>query len=511
MHSFRRLDWLDRICLSLIVALFVLSYYHTFLELIRYWASNDTYSYGFAVPLLSGILIWLKREEIAQVAVSPSIGLGTIVTAGGLMMLLVGRVSSTNLLEEISLVVTICGLTLLLFGLKMFGVLAFPLAYLFAMVPFWDYLTSRLQPYFQEYSAAVAVGLVRFLGVPVLRDGVIIALPNMNLQVAEACSGINYLLAVFCLGIPLTYLFVKSWPKRVFIVSMAVLIAQISNGLRVAVVCLFVYYGIRGPNGDIHGPFALFRTLLISGIGFLALLGLISHFADADRISLYLRAGEGKRRSTSSVLPRLQPLSVLLAVLMLSSFVGFQDSHQVTPVPLKRDLRTFPESIGGWRSRNASSFSSALDLVTFDERFSRNYKAPDGTELNLFLGYFLSQEQGRELAGYEIRNVLSGRERSAYTFPSRGGRRVNDFLTTVGGDTFYVMYWYVFDGAVVSEDYEAKLHTAWSSIVHGTTNGGIVVVTVKERKQEPIDVARLRVRDFIENFEIASKDYLPSR
>ena len=57
-------------------------------------------------------------------------------------------------------------------------------------------------------------------------------------------------------------------------------IALVSNGLRVAVVSSFAYLGIRGPNGDIHGPFALFRSLLISGIGFAAMFGLVFWLSD---------------------------------------------------------------------------------------------------------------------------------------------------------------------------------------------------------------------------------------
>ena len=269
-----------RIGVFLVGSLFVAAYYETFVRLIAFWASNDMYSYAFMVPLISALLIWVKKEELARVPVTSSLLFGTGLAGVGLSLLLVGRVSGTNLLEEASLVVSIGGLALLLFGRRMFSRLFFPITYLFAMIPFWESLTSQLHPYFQLYSASFGVASLRLFGIPVYKDGFLIQLPNINLEVAEACSGVNYLIAVLCIGVPLTYLYITSWSRRIFIVLMAVVIALLSNGVRVAIVALLAYYGIRGADGDVHGPLALFRSLLISGIGYMALFALIHLFAD---------------------------------------------------------------------------------------------------------------------------------------------------------------------------------------------------------------------------------------
>jgi exosortase len=270
----------QKIGVFLVGALFFAAYYPTFVRLVGYWAANDMYSYAFMVPLISGLLIWAQKEELTRVPVTSSLVLGTSLTAAGLFLLLVGRITETNLLEEASLVVSIGGLALLLLGRHMFLQLLFPIAYLFAMIPFWESLTSRIHPYFQLYSASFGVTALRLFGIPVYNEGFLIQLPNITLEVAEACSGINYLIAVLCIGIPLTYRYITSWPRRVFIVLMAVVIALLSNGLRVAIVSLLAYYEIRGADGDIHGPFALFRSLLISGIGYVALFALIHLFSD---------------------------------------------------------------------------------------------------------------------------------------------------------------------------------------------------------------------------------------
>ena len=254
--------------MAIVATLLGIAYLPTCIKLTQYWATNDMYSYGFAIAPISALMVWAKRGELDDVDWAPNYWFGGALCASGLLMLLAGRAASINLLEEMSLVVTIAGLALLLLGTQAFRILWFPLAYLVAMIPFWEFLTNGLQPYFQLYSATVGVTVLRSFGVPVLREGFLIQLPNATLEVAEACSGINYLISVYCVGIPLTALFVRSWPRRILIMVMTAIIALGSNGLRVAVVSAFAYLGVRGPNGDIHGPFALFRSLLISGIGF---------------------------------------------------------------------------------------------------------------------------------------------------------------------------------------------------------------------------------------------------
>ena len=478
------------------------------MKLVQYWTLNDMYSYAFVVPFISALLVWAKRPELERTPAAPSLAIGSAVLAIGLLMVVVGRVSSTNLVEEMSLVVTVCGLTLLLFGTRVFGVLSFPIGYLIAMVPFWEYLTNRLHPPFQIYSATVGVELLKTAGIPVLREGFFIHLPNVTLEVAQACSGINYLIAVFCVGIPMTYLFVKSWPKRVFIVLAAIVIALLSNAIRVAVVSMFAYHGIRGADGDIHGPFALFRSLLVSGIGFMAIFGLVFRLAEKDGPVYSLWSPEDGRRRMGVAAWTFRPVAAVLAIIMLGGAVAFGLSHRVAAVPLTGDLRALPLEVAHWKVRGVGSSFDALEAVRFDDKLSRTYTAPDGAELSLFLGYFQTQEQGRELAGYTVRTALGNGEPSTYVLPSSERHHVNDFLASSNTGVYHVTYWYVLDGRVVSSEYLAKLYTAWDSLIHRRSNGALVVVKTKVQDKESVEVARVRVRGFLEDFVTMAKDYI---
>ena len=85
---------------------------------------------------------------------------------------------------------------------------------------------------------------------------------------ARACSGVNYLIAVLALGLPLAYLYLRSWWRRAVLIAAALLIAAAANSLRVAMIGALVYYDLGAP---LHGPAHVLHGLFVSAIGHVAL------------------------------------------------------------------------------------------------------------------------------------------------------------------------------------------------------------------------------------------------
>ena len=473
---------------------FIAAYYVTIRKLIDHWSSNDMYSYGFLVPAISVYLIWLRRHRLRSVPIGPGYGVGVPVLIGGLALLVVGRVSAINLVEELSLPITVFGIALLVLGRPMTQSLTFPLAYLFTMIPFWDVFTGRLHLPFQLYSAAMGVGALRLLNIPVLHQGILIELPNVTLEVAEVCSGINNLVAILCIGVPLTHFYVKGWPKRVAVMITAALIALISNGVRVATVCLFAYYGIRGADGDIHGPFSLMRSLVISGVGFFALFWLIARFAEpAEELDAghdEPGAGEHRRATAGSI-----ALAAALAIALMIVAGGFERWRPVKPVPLSAGLVGFPATFGQWESQTNRFLESDLGVLDFDAKLLRDYASPDGNEVSLLLGYLEHQRQGRELAGSGLFDQLGVGQSETHDLPA--GTVKDGVVSNAKGRT-YLMYAYVLDGDVIARDYQVKWRTLRNVLAERRSNGGIVVVAARIGEGDTVDVVRHRYRDFVD-------------
>ena len=452
------------------------------------------------MPAISLYLIWLRRDHLRAIQIVPSYGPGVAVLAGGLALLLLGRVAATNIVEELSLPMTIWGTALLVLGRRVTRSLTFPLAYLFTMIPFWDLFTGRLHPPFQLYSAAVGVGALRFLNIPVFHQGTFIELPNITLEVAEVCSGVNNLVAVLCIGIPLTHYYVTGWWKRGTIIAAAILIALISNGLRVASVSLFAYYDIRGADGDVHGPYSLARSLVISGVGFLVLFWLIARFADRTRPNERV-AGS----LTPAVVLRSRPIiaAIGVAIVMMGGAASFDRWHVVEPVSLSTRLVGFPTTIGQWESRSGPTTVGALSRLDFDDTLLRSYARSDGTHVDLFLGYLGGQTQGRELGEAGLLGGL-GVVAQPSTTRRQGSGQVRDLLASNGRNTVYLAYAYIVDGDAFVGDYKAKWLMMWNGFVRRRSNAGIVVIASQVGSSETLDQARGRYRDFVDGVIVPS-------
>jgi exosortase len=81
------------------------------------------------------------------------------------------------------------------------------------------------------------------MGVPVLREGNVIVLPAMALEVADACSGIRSLMSLTTLAIIYGYLMERRVAVRVLLALASLPIAVAANSLRVVGTGLLVQYG----------------------------------------------------------------------------------------------------------------------------------------------------------------------------------------------------------------------------------------------------------------------------
>ncbi len=154
------------------------------------WWTNVTYNHGFFVLPVSLWLIWLRRDMLRRMTPrqEPLALLALAAMAGGW---LIGRAGDVLAVEEVALVGMLVALFVFVFGRAVSRRLVFPLAFLFFMVPVGDALIAPLQ----DFTARFAVELLRWSGIPVFHDGIMIQIPNGLYEVAEACAGIRFLIA----------------------------------------------------------------------------------------------------------------------------------------------------------------------------------------------------------------------------------------------------------------------------------------------------------------------------
>lgn len=238
---------------ALLVAVLIGLYYPVLWRLVQQWYNDGDYSHGFLVPVLSAYLIWQRRDKLAEVARKPS-NLGVLVVLFSLSLLFLGSLGAELFLTRISIVVTICGLIVYFSGWRMLRAMTFPLAFLLFAIPIPTLIYNEIVFPLQGIASKFATGILETLNLfPIMREGNVLIMPGMRLEVVEACSGIRSLMSLLALAAGYGYLAEKSVAVRWFLVLAMVPLAIVSNGTRVMITALMTnYIGPKAAEGFMH-------------------------------------------------------------------------------------------------------------------------------------------------------------------------------------------------------------------------------------------------------------------
>jgi exosortase len=216
-------------------------YFSIISRLVGQWWQDPNFSHGFFVPAFALFVVWEKRERLLRLPAKPS-WWGASILLSGLLVLVVGVLGAELFLSRFSLLLVFAGLIVLLLGWQHFRLLFFPLVFLVLMIPIPAILFNQITFPLQLLASKVAAFALPLFGVPVLREGNVINLPAMPLEVAEACSGIRSLLSLATLAIIYGYLMERRIQLRVWLAMAALPIAVIANSLRIVGTGLLVQY-----------------------------------------------------------------------------------------------------------------------------------------------------------------------------------------------------------------------------------------------------------------------------
>lgn len=231
------------------------------------WRTRDDYSHGALVPFIALYLAWADRGRLARLPIRPCPGWGAPILALAGVLLVLGHLAGIVLLEEVSLLVLLAGLALLLLGTAWTRRLAGPIAYLLFMVPLFAQGSDWVHWPFQLLAADLGILGLQIAGFSAYQEAQFIYLPRVTLEVAEACSGVRFLIAVVAIGIPLAIATQRTWTRRVLLVLIGMAAAILANGIRVALIGVWVSYGWN----IVHGPLHVLQGLFAAWMGFIVL------------------------------------------------------------------------------------------------------------------------------------------------------------------------------------------------------------------------------------------------
>jgi exosortase len=204
-------------------------------------ARDPNFEHGIFVPLFALFVLWQNRKQLGQIPPAPSWA-GVPLLVISLLMLILGVLGAELFFSRVSLLILLASLIILFRGWAFFRAVLFPWAFLILMIPIPSLILQQVTFPLQQLAAKLATNLLELVGVPVLRQGNIIILAAMPLDVAEACSGIRSLLTLLTLAIIYGYLMETRVWIRVALACSAIPIAVAANGFRIFGTGLLVQY-----------------------------------------------------------------------------------------------------------------------------------------------------------------------------------------------------------------------------------------------------------------------------
>jgi exosortase len=237
---------------ALVVAGLAVLYRDVVPELVRAWGTDDNYSHGYLIPPIAAYLAWERRHKFLAAPSATSL-FGLLVVLGSVVVLALGVLGIELFLTRVSLIGALGGTLLFLFGWARLRVLLFPVAFLILMIPLPAIIFNQIAFPLQLIASQFGEAVIRAASIPVLREGNVLILANINLEVAEACSGIRSLISLLTLAIVFGYVGdSRNW-ARVLIAVSAVPVAVLTNAARVAGTGVAAhYYGSAAAEGFFH-------------------------------------------------------------------------------------------------------------------------------------------------------------------------------------------------------------------------------------------------------------------
>jgi exosortase len=250
-------------------------YFPILVGLTEDWATNDNYSHGYFIPLISGYMIYSMKGELRKLPLSTA-NWGLFFLLAGLGQLYVASVGSEFFLQRTSLIPVLLGMSLFLWGTSITRKLLLPIFYLLFMVPLPAIIWNKIAFPMQLFSSAITEEVVRLIGIPIFREGNVLHLAQTTLEVVDACSGLRSLTTMFALAAALAWFSDLSRWKKWALFLLAAPVAMFANIVRLtATAALASMYGEKVAQGFLHDFSGLFTFLF--GLLLLILLNKLLH------------------------------------------------------------------------------------------------------------------------------------------------------------------------------------------------------------------------------------------
>ncbi|MDP5134288.1 MAG: exosortase [Paraglaciecola sp.] len=196
-------------------------------EMELLWRRSETFMHCYLIIPIFAWLLWRRWPylETKELTFSP---IAAVAAVFCLTAWLSAYLVEVSFIAHFSIIAFLQCLVWACFGKKFVLSIRFPLLYLYFLVPFGE----AINPFLQDITAYLTVGLLNGVAVPVFREGLYLHTAFGLFEVAVACSGLNFLIAALSLACLYAYLTYSSLLKQVSFVIIVIILSILANSLR---------------------------------------------------------------------------------------------------------------------------------------------------------------------------------------------------------------------------------------------------------------------------------------
>lgn len=351
------------------------------------WWNSSTFNHVLLIPPIIAWLVWQRVPELHRFTpVAWTGGLGLL--ALGAAAWLVGDAGGVALGRHVGLVLMLQGAVIGCLGPNVARGLAFPIFFALFLVP----VGEELVPTLQAVTADIAMALLGLSGIPAHIEGIFITTPAGYFEVAEACAGAKFLIAMLAFGALVANVCFRSWPRRIAFLAASVIVPILANGVRAWGT---MYIASRSGVDFAEG----FDHVVYGGIFFAIVIALMIAaawpFFDRGIDDPWL--GWQPRRQSLHRIPIgfVAAAAVTIAALPLAWSAAIAASG-ARAVPADFAL----PDVQGWQRVPARGLPWRPGFANPDLVRSARYRDGQGREVDLVVVVYAGQSEGRELVGF---------------------------------------------------------------------------------------------------------------
>jgi len=177
---------------------------------------------------------------------------------------------------------------------------------------------------------------------------------------------------------------------------------------------------------------------------------------------------------------------LIIILLLLTAAITNYSYSRPEPELERTALERFPKKFAEWDMINEQIIEdSSMAVLRVDDYIMRNYVNRKGERIGLYIGYFDTQREGKQVhsprqclpgSGW---NILENRE---YVLNLGGekesGRNINLYLMGKGTERQLYLWWYHGRGRIFANEYLNKVYLIWDSMTKRRTDGALVRINM---------------------------------